>query len=847
MATPAAAASSPGATGRNEQPAGGPSASSATTSTTADSSPPAVDAVAVAAPAAAPPPAAAITASAVPRFNPNLFPSTTKSSKSVSIPLWEMDAESIERWAKSNHSLYPRKPHPPRADAKTATASAAAASSSSAAPPASDREQADYKHKVARSDKLVDNLIMALKSASDVTTTDDYGILDESFARGSEVRHTPGSVLTRLTVGGTVNALAGKKGGIVDVTTCRPLSNVGGGHDSGAAAVGSTVEPPSKKVKGTGTGLQDDDGSIATASNMTLHSVVRLARKFHTSVQSRVELDMIATTPSRIVDMLCPDLSFSEVNAIRRRIYDTVILGFGTKSSAAAAALEGGEDVPVSARSRVHDVEKFHKCKVCGNNDQSSFVMDRKNGDLICTDCGTVATESLMHEGSAYRKFEGEEDRNHHGDAPNPLFSDAYNTSTTLGGVSFQSGAGMGGYGSNRGARGIENVLRNAHAYTEMNISQFGKGEKKTRIGYKDRQKKDAFVQMNHVGDALNINESVIQRAKGLFAGFRDDRELVQQFKGVIAACLCEAFDQLSRDGRQLLRQRAGEDSASTKKSSDDDGSDDEGKAPINFRASRRNDLHGTSFAGRGGILIGASDKVKKEKNEEGNGDVAPVNGNGLSASERIEMKPASAWDLDDCRTWLLEASRSIAKQWVEQAKDEGAGSDIPKGSVDELEGRLVESTLKLIDDLESELKRGSSKTNASMPGRKTIVTPRAASMGSLGIKWQHSHERGSGGRGGVGNSGKSVLGKRSRPGGGGADRASGSGKSAGQLLTLKTSKKLASAIGDAVAGEAFHRELKALVGRQQACKKKSLRNEAARERFRQMQRKPWLQARAQL
>ena len=38
----------------------------------------------------------------------------------------------------------------------------------------------------------------------------------------------------------------------------------------------------------------------------------------------------------------------------------------------------------------------------------------------------------------------------------------------------------MGGYGS--GARGgIENILRNAHAYTEMNISQFGKEEKKSR------------------------------------------------------------------------------------------------------------------------------------------------------------------------------------------------------------------------------------------------------------------------------------------------------------------------------------------------------------------------------
>jgi hypothetical protein len=198
-----------------------------------------------------------------------------------------------------------------------------------------------------------------------------------------------------------------------------------------------------------------------------------------------------------------------------------------------------------------------------------------------------------MHEGSQFRKFEGEEDRNHHGDAPNPLFSDSHNMSTTLGGVSFTPGAGMGGYGSG-GKRNIENVLRNAHAYTEMNISQFGKDEKKTRIGYKDRQKKDAFYQMVHAGDALGLHEAVVQRAKELFAGFRDDREMVQQFKGVLAACLCEAFDQLTRDGKQILKRRAGEvDSLGT------GGVEEEGPKIMNARASRRNDLHSASLAGK--------------------------------------------------------------------------------------------------------------------------------------------------------------------------------------------------------------------------------------------------------
>jgi len=58
---------------------------------------------------------------------------------------------------------------------------------------------------------------------------------------------------------------------------------------------------------------------------------------------------------------------------------------------------------------------QFKKCKICGETDQSNFILDRKNGDVICSSCGTVHSESIMHEGSQFRKFEGEVDRNHHG------------------------------------------------------------------------------------------------------------------------------------------------------------------------------------------------------------------------------------------------------------------------------------------------------------------------------------------------------------------------------------------------------------------------------------------------
>mmetsp|Transcript_23083 Transcript_23083/g.43673 ORF Transcript_23083/g.43673 Transcript_23083/m.43673 type:complete len:572 (+) Transcript_23083:731-2446(+) len=558
----------------------------------------------------------------------------------------------------------------------------------------------------------------------------------------------------------------------------------------------------------------------------------------HTHTHTRsTEMDILATTPRRIADLLCPEISTPELKSIRRRIHDTVVLGLGTHSSAHAASLEDeSKEIPVSARTAKHEIEQWKRCDTCGNNDQSQFVLDRKNGDLICRMCGTVVSESIMHEGSQFRKFEGEEDRNHHGDAPNPLFSNSHAMATTLGGMSFQTGAGMGGYGS--GARGgIENILRNAHAYTEMNISQFGKEEKKTRIGYKDRQKKDAFYQMVHAGDALGLHEAVVQRAKELFAGFRDDRELVQQFKGVIAACLAEAFDQLSQDGRQLLKKKAGE------ATDGGTGGEEENQKAVHARASRRNDLHSASLAGKGGLQLDTT--VMSHGGVGGGNRKSP---NQSRTGQPFETKPSATWDMDDCKSWMIEATKSIARFWVEsqqasgtsvtaESKTNGNNNNnpamaIPKGTKDELEGRLVEHTLKICEYLESEQKKSSSKSKAPTAGARRVNTPRVADMGVLGIKWQHSYERGSGGKGGVGNSGRDGT----KPG--------VRGRTAGQVLLLLTARRFGNIIKDQVAGASFHKEMKAVTNREGARKRMDRMEESGKARLKQMNRKPWLSQR---
>ena len=591
---------------------------------------------------------------------------------------------------------------------------------------------------------------------------DEHGalIVDPYQEAALEIETTLGGILAQLTISGLINGMAGVLGGVVINKQCHAKD-----------------------------GIASKDKPIETAGSATLGKLKVVATALHQAIQACVEADVLVTTPLRIQDMLAGDLQPQEFKAIRKRVYDTVILGKGLGQANPDEA-----DIPTGA-SPGTDGKKAKKCKSCGNNDQSQFLLDRENGDVICLNCGTVVSESLMHEGSAYRKFEGEIDRNHHGDAPNRLYSNAHNMSTTLGGMQITTGAGIAGFGSQR--KGLETVLRNAHAYTELNISQFGKGDRRTRTGYKDKQKRDAFYQMTHCGDALNLHQAVVQRAKEIFAGFRDDRELVQQFKGVIAACLCVAFDQLSSDGKQILKQKQ--------------------EAPqesfVNPRANRRNELHHANLAGKGGLLL---DFAAVEKEED-------------QVLSSVGQKPAATWDLDDCRSWLMEASRSIANQWIQDRNNDV--SDIPDGTQEELEGKLAEHAIALNDALDAEWKQ-QHKNNTGSNGRGRVVTPRVTDMTKLGIKWQHAHERGSGGKGGVGGSGIHTT---------------KTGRTAGQILLLKTAQKLGVILNDPFAGHAIHKELRSLVNKQDAQKRKLHLEETSRQRFSQMKRKPWLQARAQL
>lgn len=247
---------------------------------------------------------------------------------------------------------------------------------------------------------------------------------------------------------------------------------------------------------------------------------------------------------------------------------------------------------------------------------------------------------------------------------------------------------------------------------------------------------------------------------------------------------------------------------------------------------------HTCTISGKGGLLL---DTTAVSHGGIGGGALSTTTATQSTTGQPFESKTAATWDLDDCRSWMMEASKSIARTWSESQQsaidksysiDSKESNNIPKGTRDELEGKLVEDTLKLCEFLESELNTALSNGKSSLMGNhQRVRTPRVDDMAQLGIKWQHSYERGSGGKGGVGNSGT--------PG-----QTPQRGKTAGQILLLLTAKKFGTILQDMVAGAAFHKELKALIGREDAIKRQERRVEATQARLKQMNRKPWLQKR---
>jgi hypothetical protein len=126
--------------------------------------------------------------------------------------------------------------------------------------------------------------INGLKATGGGGMGDIYQVLDPSFAKQShsdgESNNTTelstGAILSRITLGGLVNALSGVKGGVVDALTCIPLSEL-------SSTSNNNMDDASKKEERK----KHLDVVIDTAHNLSLKEVIKLARGLHRSIGAR--------------------------------------------------------------------------------------------------------------------------------------------------------------------------------------------------------------------------------------------------------------------------------------------------------------------------------------------------------------------------------------------------------------------------------------------------------------------------------------------------------------------------------------------------------------------------------
>lgn len=116
---------------------------------------------------------------------------------------------------------------------------------------------------------------------------DMYQILDPSFAKQSDsgggchntTELSTGSILSRISLGGLVNALSGVQGGVVDTLNCIPLSELSTTNNK----YNHHMDDASKKEEQK----KRLDMIIETAHNLSLREVIKLARGLHRSIAAR--------------------------------------------------------------------------------------------------------------------------------------------------------------------------------------------------------------------------------------------------------------------------------------------------------------------------------------------------------------------------------------------------------------------------------------------------------------------------------------------------------------------------------------------------------------------------------
>lgn len=86
--------------------------------------------------------------------------------------------------------------------------------------------------------------------------------------------------------------------------------------------------------------------------------------------------------------------------------------------------------------------------------------------------------------------------------------------------------------------------LKRSQAMVEMDLSQIGNDERRTRTSYKDKMKRDADNMMSELANRYKIHPLIVKIAEDEFALYRDAKEALQDFEGIVHSCLYLAYEE---------------------------------------------------------------------------------------------------------------------------------------------------------------------------------------------------------------------------------------------------------------------------------------------------------------
>ena len=257
-----------------------------------------------------------------------------------------------------------------------------------------------------------------------------------------------------------------------------------------------------------------------------------------------VRIDPIGTWihEERVMDMLCPNTTREFFDRRVREVKD--LIDEATTKGMSGEDGENGGGVQAVARpggslagnaARRPTKCSYAKCP------KTSFIDDYKSGNIVCETCGTIAQSNKILDAPWKLKYKNDDvDPSFHGPAPDHRYSSAHNLRTAIQSIrTFRTGTGDTSDQMQRRAAHQAFSLINAQNRVELNLSNFGMlSRAKTRQGYKDNMKSQVFEEIEDACTVLRLHGSVQDRAKDIYAHYRDNVAAMRQTDLIKAICI---------------------------------------------------------------------------------------------------------------------------------------------------------------------------------------------------------------------------------------------------------------------------------------------------------------------